>query len=102
MDGDFHKFRIEWKADYVKWYIDGKSGLEQLARPMEMLFLYLRVEFSLILWCVKGNTSGQWGGIFNYPGKKVTAYFRNVYYTDVKNNSINLDNDLNVKYITIF
>ncbi|KAG0070018.1 hypothetical protein BGZ89_001613 [Linnemannia elongata] len=77
---DWHTYAIEWRRDFIAWYVDGKKIYErsdvEVADPAT-------TEFKLAMNSWTHNNEDQWAGKFEMPtdGRKVVSCFRNMSYT---------------------
>jgi hypothetical protein len=77
---DWHTYAIEWRRDFIAWYVDGRKVYErsdvEVADPTT-------TEFKLAMNSWTHNNEDQWAGKFEMPtdGRKVVSCFRNMSYT---------------------
>ncbi|KAK3833076.1 MAG: concanavalin A-like lectin/glucanase domain-containing protein [Linnemannia elongata] len=77
---DWHTYAIEWRRDFIAWYVDGRKVYErsdvEVADPTT-------TEFNLAMNSWTHNNEDQWAGKFEMPtdGRKVVSCFRNMSYT---------------------
>ncbi|KAG0307068.1 hypothetical protein BGZ97_000518 [Linnemannia gamsii] len=78
----WHTYTIEWRKEFLAWYVDGKQVYKQSAvatlDPRKNLY-----KLALNSWTNAVENDGGWAGRFNLPsgGKEVKTQFRNLRYT---------------------
>ncbi|KAF9111664.1 hypothetical protein BGX27_004605 [Mortierella sp. AM989] len=75
----WHTYAMEWRKDFVAWYVDGK----QILKRSDIKTLSPQSSnYKLVLNSWTDNFNDNWAGKFVWPkGKKAVAQFRNMKYT---------------------
>ncbi|KAF9437857.1 hypothetical protein BGZ76_010873 [Entomortierella beljakovae] len=75
----WHNYAMEWRQEYVAWYVDGKMVLK---RSDVKTINPKNSPYKLALNSWTDNVNDHWAGKFVWPeGKQAEAQFRNMKYT---------------------
>ncbi|KAI8605590.1 concanavalin A-like lectin/glucanase domain-containing protein [Dissophora ornata] len=76
----WHTYTIEWRREFIAWYVDGREVLRQSAVDTADPST---TQYKLALNSWTSNSDTPWAGKFVWPGEnvKVQSMFRNLRYT---------------------
>ncbi|KAF8928063.1 hypothetical protein BGZ58_009919 [Dissophora ornata] len=78
---DWHNYALEWRKDYIAWFVDGKQVLKRSDIPTENPH---SSNYRLAMNSWTDSNDDRWAGKFAWPSEemtKVESRFRNLKYT---------------------